>query len=108
MLPADSVENIRKVLDQDAHAFPVWCVRAMRLLLDERECLVSGLIGEPASEAMAKDRRRICALRQVMKGWAESLDKPIEGSDEYVRGIKRGLRNCIYDVLTVLEGEGCG
>lgn len=110
MLAPDSVANIRAVLDADDHALPVWAVRALRLLLDERECLIAGLIGEPASEELAKDRRRVCAMRQLVTGWLESLETvkaSAFASTEHAKAHRRAVEACAFDVRTVLDGSGC-
>lgn len=115
MLPPDSVHNIRAVLDADNHALPVWAVRALRLMLDEREHLLAGLIGEAASEEMAKVRRRIGIAHQLLAEWQTALDQPPprgelgdipdECERSYLRGYARAIRSCIYDLRTVLTQD---
>jgi hypothetical protein len=115
MLPPDNVTNIRAVLDADQHALPVWAVRALRLLLDEREHLIAGLMGETASEEMAKIRRRIGIAHQLLAAWTVALDQPPPQGDpgdepdecekSYLRGYARAMRSCIYDLRAVLTQD---
>lgn len=107
MLPPDSVENIRKVLDADLHALPVWAVRALRLLLDEREHLIAGAVGEPVTSEIVRVRRRLELARELLPQWrrqAEVYAHEHEGAD-YQLGVARGIRMSLDDLRSVLEGE---
>jgi len=110
MLAPDSVQNIRAVLDADNHALPVWAIRALRLLLDEREHLIAGLIGETATEEMAKVRRRLSAARMLLEGWRDALDqRDLNPSNvEFERGYTRAVRDCLHDLRAVLTQDFSG
>lgn len=106
MLPPDSVSNIVQVLDADLHALPVWAVRALRLLLDERDALIHGAIGEPASGEIARTRQRLELAKQLLVEWDRQQDRYAHGHEgaDYELGISRGMRACIDDLKTVLNG----
>lgn len=109
MLAPDSVANIRAVLDADHNAFPVWCVRALRLLLDELDAQREGRIGESTAEEMATTRRRMELARQLLVEWKHELemapDVPADSdADHYKRGHIHAVQSCIHDLRTVLTG----
>lgn len=110
MLAPDSVKNIRYVLDQDAHALPVWAVRAIRLLLDERDHLLSGMLVAHSCEEMLRAERRVAAAKQLVEAWHDELERRAgygqnPASAEYERGYARGVRACIFDLRTVLTQD---
>lgn len=105
----DSIANIRRVLDEDAHALPVWAVRAIRLCLDELDAQREGRIGESTAEEMATVRRRMELAKQLLVEWQDSIDHapdvPADSdADHYKRGHVHAVRSCIHDLRTVLNG----
>ena len=109
MLAPDSVANIRTVLDQDRNAFPVWCVRALRLLLDELDAQRESKVGDSTLEEMSVVRRRIELAKQLLVEWRAELEKvPVvpadSDADHYKRGHAHAVQSCIADLQTVLTG----
>jgi hypothetical protein len=110
MLPPDSVQNIRAELDRDAHALPVWAVRALRLMLDERDVLVAGIATADVAEEIATDRRRMALASQLLVEWEQELASVPEAPPEsdahwYALGHSRAMRSCLHDLRTVLTGR---
>ena len=85
----------------------MWAVRALRLLLDEREALLHGAVGEPAASEIVKTRRRLELARQLL----EDLERQHQQcatdfvAAPYELGLARGLKMAIDDLRFVLTGE---
>lgn len=111
MLPPDSVANIRAVLDADTHAFPVWCVRALRLLLDDLDATRDGHLPEGALDELNDARRRLSMAKQMLVEWQHEIDTapdvpPDSDAHHYRLGHVRAMRSCLFDLRTVLTGGG--
>jgi hypothetical protein len=107
MLAPDSVANIVAVLDEDEHALPIWSVRALRMLLAERERLIAGELVATAADELTRMRRRLARAHALVAQWDRQRERyahEYEGS-EYELGVARGLREASLDLRRALTED---